>query len=507
MNHKSRATAVTFFEDRARVVRTASFSVTAGVETYVITGVSALIDDSSLVVTSTAGRPKAVNVVRALDTDRQTAEERESLTDEVQRLQARLDRFEDREQELTSTLEALLAFEEELLQATAESPSEQAVDPDQWEGSLAQIQEQVDACLQEIKSVRADARTVEEEHDRAVDLRGSLETGAPRLTASVEVQLENDDEAPAEITLQYFVPCALWRPSHRARLIHADSPQVEVTTLATVWQATGERWDDVEATFSTARLSRPSTAPLLSTDLLQARPRAPEERKTIHAEFRDQLIEEFDSDDHRRSVQEMPGIDDGGRPLTFSALRPLSLKSDGEPVQIECDRVTIAVDIEELIYPELMDAPHRVARGTWRAESPLLAGPIALIRESEFAGRTRQDFVAIGEPLRIGFGPNDSVRVQRRVDQENSQAKITGRKSIQHKVSLYASNLSGRDQTFEIVERVPVSELAEITIEVDGHRPDRDGFVRIPLSLKPRETRKISFSYRISMSAQVQFSV
>ena len=57
--------------------------------------------------------------------------------------------------------------------------------------------------------------------------------------------------------------------------------------------------------------------------------------------------------------------------------------------------------------------------------------------------------------------------------------------------------------SFELVERVPFSELEEVSITVEEYRPDRDGLIRIPITLAPRE---IAFDYCIEMHAKMELS-
>jgi uncharacterized protein (TIGR02231 family) len=497
---ESRAVSITFFEDRARVTRVAEAAVSRGVHTVQIAGVSALIDETSLVVRSSVGEIKAAQVLRYLERDDDGSTRRQALEAEVELTTKHRDHAAHGTRRAELALEAALQLEAEFVDRLGDLSSGLGRDITTCQKALGQLGDDAAARRRELHEAREALEAAEERLARAAARLAQARAEEPRMRARVEVQVEVEQEAKAELRLTYFVPCALWRPQHRARLLAGDDTAVEFTTLATVWQQTGEVWEGLEASFSTARLSRPSRAPRLEDDVLRAQPRV--DRKTIEAEFRDQLIDELD-EGRARAVDEMPGIDDGGRPLVFRASRPLTLASDGEPVQVECSRVQLPADTEQVLYAELTDGPHLVARGLWKADHPLLAGPMALIRGSEFAGRTRQDFVAVGDAWRVGFGPNQAVRAQRRVDEERKTSKLTGRQTVSREVHVFLSNLSGEAQRFELVERVPVSELDELTITVDEHRPDRDGFIRLPITLKPRETRRLSLRYRIDTRASV----
>ena len=506
MKHESRARTVTFFEDRARVERVATVSCAPGVHTLRLLGISALADDSSVVVTSSHGEVKGARIERFMETPTDGDSEREELEREVQRRRAEADQASQEQGRLEIQVSQLQRFEQELIDHLAHVPSSQGIEIASWQDATDNIGGRMEGLLQELRAATRANRKAHDRLHRAQQRLRDAQGKEPRMKATLEVQLECPDDGEVEITAHYFVPCALWRPSHRATRPAEAPDTLEIVTLATVWQRTGERWEGIEAFFSTARLSKPATAPTLVDDYLSSRPKSPEEKKSIQAEFRDQIIEELEGGP-RQSVDEMPGIDDGGRPLVFSAERPVTIESTGDPVRVECYRQELAAEVERVAFAEIMEAPHLVARANWTGDQPLLAGPVELIRGREFAGRSRLDFVAAGDPFRLGFGPDGSVRIQRRVDEETDRSKLTGKQTRQRKVHLYLSNLSGDEQSFELVERVPVSELAEIKIIVDDHRPDRDGFIRIPITLSPNEVRQITFQYRIEMGSQVQLSV
>ena len=76
-------------------------------------------------------------------------------------------------------------------------------------------------------------------------------------------------------------------------------------------------------------------------------------------------------------------------------------------------------------------------------------------------------------------------------------------------MTLRLSNLGARHRTVEVTERVPVSELEEVTVEVDRRatapraEPDRDGFVRWPVDLAPHGHAELRLTYRVTRTRKV----
>jgi uncharacterized protein (TIGR02231 family) len=514
----STAERVTFFEDRARVERRAKLSITeAGMWTVKVEGISVLVDDPGLVVRVVAKNDQGQASLRAAQVRRLVRERSPLSPSEVQTLEATTEASRQLYRQASSRVTHLELDRRQLAELDDAFLEQVSAVPDIAEGAMERWRETFETLVvkraaleEELHQARQSVAQTRREYDRQSILLNAALVVEPRMVAQVETQLDVTVAGELELVLEYFVPCAVWRPSHVARLERGQGteqgPRIELTTCATVWQATGEVWTNVKCVFSTARLSKPSSAPLLSDDLLYVRAKRAEERKVIQVEARDQAIVRADADAGTRAVDEMPGIDDGGRPLVFETALPVTIPSDGEPFRVEVGSTSLAAKVEAVAYPERASVPHLRAAVTWSGAYPLLAGPIALMREREYVGQSRTDFVGVGDAFHLGFGPEGGVSLKRRVDESQAQSRLTGKQTLSREVHLYMSNLGGEARSFELVERVPVSEIDEVVITFDGPGPgpDRDGFVRIPIKLGPNEVLEKVFAYRVEYPSRVE---
>lgn len=516
----SLAREVTFFEDRARVVRLATLNLEAGTHTVAVRGVTMLVDDPSLVVRAPDAPDVRVLSSRVRRTVRTVGAAAGGMSADVEALlereradwqavcEARLevglvgadrDRVDHLEQCLLDSARAV---------PTGPAERERGIDTAGWSEAFGGI----DAAFGASYEVMAEARSVleqaEREHRRARTLLELARLQKSEYVALVEVQLEVSTPGSVALELTYFTPCALWRPSHLARLTRTPTPMLEIVTQATAWQATGEEWEGVVCRFSTARVARASRAPLIDDDVLVAQAKPDERRHIIEVEARDQTIAVVGAAG-ARAVAEMPGVDDGGEPLTFVASRPFSIPSDGRPARVEIARSRNDCKVERLVIPEVSAAMHLRATSTWLGQTPLLAGPVMLVREEEFAGRAAVEFVGVGDALELGFGVDSGVRVHRQVAERRKDAKLIGRNTITRTVTLFVSNLGSEPRTFEILERIPVSEIEEVTVRLldTKLRADRDGMVRIPVELGPRETLTRELRYVVEYDGKVSLQL
>jgi hypothetical protein len=117
--------------------------------------------------------------------------------------------------------------------------------------------------------------------------------------------------------------------------------------------------------------------------------------------------------------------------------------------------------------------------------------------------------VAPSEPFSLGWGSHDGVRVTRRRDHRVERSRITGSQSHTFEVELRVGHSGDQSCRVELLERVPVSELPQVTVGtlVTEPKPDAamdgDGFLRWSLELGPGDHRVIELSYVVDAPSRV----
>jgi uncharacterized protein (TIGR02231 family) len=165
---------------------------------------------------------------------------------------------------------------------------------------------------------------------------------------------------------------------------------------------------------------------------------------------------------------------------------------------------------ERLAVPELMPLVSLVARFPNRASHVLMAGPVDLVRESGFVGRGRLAFAGVGETVALSFGTDDDLRVVRNVASTEEEARITGRRTTTRRVFLFVSNAGAERARLSIDERLPVSEVKEVSVEVlpkqcspQAPNVSAEGIARFEVDLAPRAQQTLKFAWEISAAAKV----
>lgn len=516
----SRAVRVTLFEDRAEVTRAAEAEIDAGIGWVALRGVSPWVDERSVQARLAGGdggkaRVLAARVLRRAHLEKELGREQiEALEAEAREARRRVDEAEralDRAARAEERARGLRAKWIEAVSAVPRRARDAAVLAS-WREALGAIERAAAEALGEAAAARESRAKAADDLERAGQRLAEGSVERPRHEALIEVELDAAEAHRAAIEVTYRVPGALWRPEHLMRLASPPPPQgasapLEIVTLATAWQRTGEAWDDVEVRFSTARPARAASPPPLADDVLASRRKTAEERSRVEVSLREQAVMTAGLDRGSRAVDEMPGVDDGGEPVVFAPKGKVSIASDGRPFRVEVQRASVDAKIERVLFPEVAPVAHLRATATLQKGGPLLAGPVRIARGKSLVGRSRIDYVGKGEPFEIGLGTDDGVRVRRAMTEERETVAVIGTQKIRRKVKVYLSNLSSEPRRVLVTERVPVSEIEDVEITLTDpsgfKREGEDGFLKREVELAANATEELGLAYEIRAAARV----
>lgn len=485
---------VTLLEDRAVVRRRGTISLPPGRSRVVLDSVAPVIVDKTLAggLTGPDGGalPEGV-AVRDLKMSRRWITQDADRPDDVAELAAKI-RDKTREQDAIIHQLQMIDAQADALSALATQTigelnadvgwGRRDLDPARTE--LGDLDARMAALGRERSEVDAQRRLVDRDLE---DLRQLLQASSHLdavAAATLTVELVNGTQAPvtAELQIDYLVPGAMWRPWHTARLTEDDEgSRVHLRTDGCVWQATGEDWTDVEVRFSTERPSLGVSPPTLQTDELAIRKRS----SSVQVQARDQKVHTTGLEGEAGAAEaedELPGIDDGGEALQLRGRTRATVPGDGRPHRIPIDDFEVPAEATWVCTPELVTAVMLRSRQHNAGNGPLLAGPVDLVRGGGLVGRTSVLFVAPGERFELGWGPDSTLRVTREVEQlEHERKTLSSWTRKPRKVTVKLSNLAPHPRTLQVKERIAVSEVDKVEVEVaeasQGAKADDDGFV------------------------------
>lgn len=497
-------TQVVVMEDRAQVERRGTITG-SGVTSVEVPGFPLVAVDRSLTVEATGAVVHEARLVRRW---RQKA--KDGLPADASELRRRVQELVETQYQqdsevyrLTTAKETLSHTRTALTHSIAQRAGFGEAPVDEWHRQLEALsanQRHNDEALRAVQVKLEDTRRALSASRQALAV-----SEEPVEESECVLLLTIEGSGPIPVRVSYLVPCAVWRPAYRATL---GAERVFFEAEAVVWQQTGEAWKDVQLSFSTARPTLGTTPPTLVDDWLSLRPKSAIEKRVVDVAVREETIQT--AGEGSPAAPELPGLDDGGEARLLKAPGPTTVPSDGLPHRVPLATFDSAAAIELVCPPERSPLAFTVARFANESGSVLLAGPVDLIRSSGFVGRSQISFTAPKEVLKLSFGSEDGVTVTRTVEEKTEEARLTGRRTTKKVITLHLSNASREPKRLVLEERIFVSEVKEVEVQVLQKEcdpapapPTKDGITRFEVALAPNGTKKAKFVWEVSAAGKV----
>jgi uncharacterized protein (TIGR02231 family) len=168
---------------------------------------------------------------------------------------------------------------------------------------------------------------------------------------------------------------------------------------------------------------------------------------------------------------------------------------------------TIVPDLMIRSVPVLDPTAFLQASFVQSEDAPLLPGKVSIYRDGMFVGRSMLGAAAKDETVRLGFGADDKVKIERAVVKRNegSTGLIVTSKTDERAFKTIVRN--GHDFAIKVAieDQLPISENDDIVVEMlpsttlptTTNLRDRRGVLEWAFEAKAAEVREINFAWRI----------
>jgi len=316
------------------------------------------------------------------------------------------------------------------------------------------------------------------------------------------------------VELSYGVTGAGWKPLYDVRLVETDGrAEVELGYLAQVTQGTGEAWEDVALTLSTARPALAGRLPELDPWYIGPLPPPPPHpiaRQAKEAPALMRASRAFEAADLPGAMlEEAPAetvtasVDASGAAVTYLVPGQVSVPADGAPHKVTVARFTLSPKLDYLAAPKLVEATYRRARLSNNSPYTLLPGPANLFSGDEFIGTTALELVAPQGEIELYLGVDDRIKVKRELKRrEVDKRLIGGKRRIQYGYEIRPENLLPVPAQVTLRDQVPVSRHEDIKVRLENSDPspkeqtELNGLEWV-FTLSPGEKRAVRFDFGV----------
>jgi len=511
----AKITAVTVYPDRAATSRQATLTLKPGSYLVIFDHLPVLLEDDSVRI---EGQGSAAVTIAGLEIKRaflaESGEERiKALDEEIRVLEARSGGVEAKK----SGLAAQKAFLESIRVAWGERISKElavgrptAAELQEAAGlvgnGISKIQEQALALTGEQQTLRNKIDALRRQRDESIGSRR-------QESKSVEVTLDVAREGGLTLTLTTLLPQAGWVPTYDVRL-GAEAKNATLTFRALVRQQTGEDWNAVDVTLSTARPATGGTPPELSPwHIALFRPQPPRPEATLYrgAAAPAMLSKQTEYSADAAGIDEFLAAEAAVETAQLSAEqssvafhipRPLDIPADGSEHGSVVALAELPVRMTFLAIPKLTPAVFLKAEMVNQGAYPLLPGKVNTFVGNTYTGSAQLRKVAAGETFDLFFGSDDQLTVKRDEVKQHKEAGVFGRNRASYRYRIEVQNLRKEAVTVTLRDQLPLADDAEIKIALEEPtlKPEEvrdDGRITWKMPLEAGEKKELSFGLMV----------
>ncbi|MDJ0553528.1 MAG: DUF4139 domain-containing protein [Microcoleaceae cyanobacterium MO_207.B10] len=309
---------------------------------------------------------------------------------------------------------------------------------------------------------------------------------------------------------------ASWKPVYDLGAI-SERDRVNITYLGEVKQTTGEDWENINLTLSTAKPEITSLPPQLEPWYVDVPPQQvaqfpvmamaavsmnqSELQPTNGGKNQEKAVETISIEEPIAAQTAMAKILKSGSFVTFELEGKSNIPSDGAPHKVIIFNDEYSSHFEFIAIPKLISFIYQQGIITNpHTGVTLLPGKINIFRDQIFIGITELDNIVPGQQFKVNLGINEGFSIERELVERQVDKKLIGN----HQRDTYAyglqiTNVNIIETTLILQEKIPVSKDERIKIQLTQTYPkiqiSEMGLLEWELILQPQYTQEVYYQF------------
>ncbi len=355
--------------------------------------------------------------------------------------------------------------------------------------------EQRKLIVTEQVALEKEAKQLAEQLSLAERKRAEIAAGSSKTIREAVLFLDKLADGAQSVRLNYLVNQAGWSPTYTFRS-DKDRTKVGVEYSALIQQMSGENWQDVALTLSTASPALSSAGPGLApfhVSLADGASQAPMAKGEVAQQAQQARGRQLAANiDNRTAVSfgmnyssswainsavndlqclvltnpldaltsvETTMSEDEGPNLSYALTGAVSLASRSDHQMVRILQSEMKSQFYHVATPLLTSYVYREAELTNDGGEDLLAGPINVYLDGRFVGRGEIPTVARGQNFVVGFGADPQLRARQELADKTDDVQ-GGNRQIEFEYRLVIENFKTEVAAVRVLDRLPYSDRA-----------------------------------------------
>ena len=517
MEIETEITDVTVYPNLARIVRTGTVVLKPGENEVEISRLPATLVNESVHMRVQPANLELSNIQVEEFFLAKPGEQR------VLQLENQLDELavKDREHEnqikiLQSKEKLLLSIQAETSHRASETVYSGPADISNWDKALAFTGDRLEEIYTSILGHEIERKELAAKKQVLEKQLSELSGQRARVEKWVTCIVFTERAVEVEMTLSYLIRNVSWTPLYELRTLSADK-QVDILYSAEVEQKTGEDWNDVSLTLSTATPHRGARMPEMSPwniGLLEIKRDSRSQAPSVMMEEGALAVTVTESEEPEEDYAGAPGAiaETKGVSTSFRIRKKSDILTGEDPRKVTILRKTFAAELSHAAVPKLQESVFLTGTTVNDTSFPLLGGQAQVYVDGDFVGNTMLENIAPGESFDLSLGIDEGIRVKHELEQKiKHPAGILGKNArTDYVFKITVENYKSDAVVCKIFDQVPRSQHALLAVrDVElipepGEWNRETGQLTWLLALEPGQTKEISISFVVSYPGGTQ---
>lgn len=331
---------------------------------------------------------------------------------------------------------------------------------------------------------------------------------------TIIVMVHAEVAAQTNISVSFFVPNAAWLPAYDLRA-NANGT-IDLIHKAELSQNTGMDWNNISLTLSTGNPNQNQQKPVLTPFYLgfvqQYKQRlsagvasdAPQTLQSITIESKNKKPNRESAEMDAVTIAELTTASEGMIETQYDIKIKYTIPNGDNMHVIAIQNKNIKAAYKYASVPKLDNGAYLIADITDWNEMNLIPGTSRIYFDGSYLGKSFLDPTQAEDTLTLSLGKDRAININRKKLKDKTKEKIFAEnKTVSTTYEIMIRNNKSTTATININDQVPLSNMDDVKVELissDGAIYNAEtGLLNWDVTLKPKEVKKIRFTYEIKL--------
>ncbi|MBN2654162.1 MAG: mucoidy inhibitor MuiA family protein [Nitrospirae bacterium] len=494
------------YSDSAMIKKEARFTLKKGENIIRIPGITPYLSDQSLQVKLSSKSAVKISEVQIEKTSlRKTSQEK------MDKLKARLDAIDEPIKKSLNEL-SVISSADEFIKKLSPFAQNQKVSQAEVEAYAKFLEKSL--TENNARKFKAEFKLKKLQEEKTAVEKEIKALNTPDNSKQISITIfAKDDIKEATLDLSYIVKNAGWTPLYEVRADSSTS-KIEFSSFATIKQATGEDWNDVDVEVSTAKpYNTAAPADLTAWNIDIYKPRTYPAYRSAKEELMS-ISKSAQALETDKQPFEETQIKAETTSFSFVIPQKISIPADNQQHRVLLAAIEKKTDFSYFAIPKLSGHAYLKADFKNPFAFPLLHGRMNLFLDSRltstsFTGKT----FAPDEDMRLSLGIDESITVTRKL-----QRKFTGYSGlftkgikINYEYLNEIKNNKNKAVAISVIDNVPISLNEKIKVSLETPKKEEtyitaEGIITWKLNLASGEKMALPLKFRVEHPKEIKVS-